>query len=368
MRSPLFFPSSATASAAIGRLRRSNGFEAVVKTRSKEKVVTLLDFLKVVDPSRTSLESIATSAIPISPDASLLEAIDLVLMSQAWSLIVKQSEKVLGVVSQLDMLKVVSSAPYLRDIPCGEVVDVDAPRVNTDDRLSTARTSMRKYGITYLPVVEGENFVGAISIRDLVFNLLQPKKSSTWGSRGGESAGPWRMPVKSVMDRSPFTAERTTPLSKVLETLGNGVKDGCVVVEGSKVLGVIGPREVLSVLLRFMPKEEPRIYIIGLPEFGDFATLKTAKDKLARTVSRIFDLRQTVVEVMIDVEQKKRQGKRTLYEVRARVYSPSRLINVSAQGWYLSKAIDDICKRLDRRRSRVKRRPDREPRLYMKGS
>ena len=141
-----------------------------------------------------------------------------------------------------------------------------------------------------------------------------------------------------------------------------------MVVEGSKVLGVIGPREALSALLRFMPKEEPRIYIIGLPEFGDFATLKTAKDKLARTVSRIFDLRQTVVEVMIDVEQKKRQGKRTLYEVRARVYSPSRLINVSAQGWYLSKAIDDICKRLDRRRSRVKRRPDREPRLYMKGS
>ncbi len=368
MRSPLIFPSSTTASTVIGRLRRSNGFEAVVKTRSKEKVVTLLDLLKVVDPRRTSLESIARSAIPISPDATLLEAVDLVLMNQAWSLIIKQYEKVLGVVSQLDILNAVSNAPYLQDIPCGEVMNVDVPRVNADDRLSTARTSMRRYGITYLPVVEGESIIGAISIRDMVFNLLQPKKSATWGSRGGESAGTWRMPVKSVMDRSPFTVEQTTPLSKVLETLGNGAKDGCVVVEGSKVLGVIGPREVLSVLLRFMPEEEPRIYIIGLPEFGDFADLKTAKDKLARTVERIFDLRQTVVEVMIDIKQGKRQGKRTLYEVRARIYSPSRLINVSAQGWYLSKVIDDICKRLDRRRSRVKRRPDREPRLYMKGS
>ena len=73
---------------------------------------------------------------------------------------------------------------------------------------------------------------------------------------------------------------------------------------------------------------------------------------------RVFDkwlsFHEEVLEVVIDVKRRKRKGGRTLYQAAARIYSPAKRLSVTAQGWYLSEAFDNLCRRLDRVLERVK--------------
>lgn len=356
VRSPPIFSSSDKVSALIGVLHRLGAYEAIIEARSKPKLITLLDLLKALDPERTSIGKIARSAVPISPEAPILEAADLMIMNEAWSLIVKRGDEVLGVVSQLDVLSALSRHHLLQDVSCGEIMRSDPPRVSTEDKLSTARSIMRRKSLFYLPVVRGKHLVGGLSIEDLVFNMLQPRESATRGDRGGGDARTWSIPVKSVMDRSPIRVSGNYPASEALNRMLNMKKNACIVEENSKPLGVITPREVVFTLLKLKPEEEPRIYVLGLPEAGDFLELKTAEDKLVRTFDRIFKRHKPIVEVVIDIKQKKVHGERALYRISARIYFPGRILNVSAQGWYLSKALDELCRKLSRMRSKERRR------------
>lgn len=359
VRSPPVFSSSDKVSALIGELRRLGAYEALVESGSKPKLITLLDLLKASDPERTSIGKIARAAVPISFEAPILEAADLMAMNEAWSLIVKRGDEVLGVISQLDLVSALSRHHLLQDVSCGEIMRSDPPRVSAEDKLSKARSIMRKMDLPYLPVVRDESLVGGLSIEDLVFNMLQPRESATRGDRGGGDSRIWSIPVKSVMDRSPIRVGRDHPASEALERMLSMKKNACMVEEASRLLGVITPRELISTLLRFKPEEEPRIYVLGLPEAGDFLELKTAEDKLARTFDRVFKRHKPIVEVVIDIKRKKIRGERALYRVSARIYFPGRILNVSAQGWYLSRVLDDLCRKLSRMRSRERRRPPR---------
>jgi len=359
IRPPLIFSTDDKVSALIGELRRSGAYEAVIESRSKPRLITLLDLLKASDPERTLIGKIARSAVPINFEAPILEAADLMIMNEAWCLIAKRNEEVLGVISQLDILSALSKRHLLQDISCEEIMRSEPPCVSAEDKLSTARSIMRNRSLSYLPVVKDGSLVGGLSIKDLVFNLIQPRERATRGDRGGGDSRIWSIPVKSVMDRSPIRVSRDYPVSEAIERILNMEKNACIVEENSKPLGIITPREVISTLLKFKPEKEAHIYVLGLPEAGDFLELKTAEDKLVRTFDRIFKRHKPIVEVMIDIKRRKIRGERAMYQVNARIYFPGRILNVSAQGWYLSKVIDDLCRRLSRMRSRERRRPPR---------
>ncbi len=347
MRPPLIFSSDDKVSALIGELRRSGAHEAIVESRKKPRFITLIDLLKVSDPERTSLGKIAGFAIPIDPEAPVLEAADLMFMSRAWSLIAKRGDDVLGVISQLDIFNSLSDSYLPQNISCGEVMNTEIPHVEASYKLSAARSTMRKRDLIYLPVMEGEKIVGSLSIGDLVFNMLQPRKSARRGDRVGGGIKAWSIPVKSVMNRSPTLVDKDLPLSKALQRMKNLGENACIVHEDLKPLGTVTPREVISIFLRLKPEKRPRIYVLGLPEAGDFLELKTTEDKLARTFDRIFKRYKPIVEVVIDVKRKRIRGERALYQVSARVYLPGRILTLSAKGWYLSKVFDKLCRKLE---------------------
>ncbi|MCD6312965.1 MAG: CBS domain-containing protein, partial [Thaumarchaeota archaeon] len=114
IRSPPIFSSSDKVSALIGELRRLGAYEALIESGSKPKLITLLDLLKAPDPERTSIGKIARSAVPINFEAPILEAADLMIMNEAWSLIAKRGDEVLGVISQLDIVSALSKRHLLQ--------------------------------------------------------------------------------------------------------------------------------------------------------------------------------------------------------------------------------------------------------------
>ena len=358
MRKPIIFPSDAKASTLLGELRRLNRFEALVESRSKTRIVTLLDLLKVSNPSRTLIGRIARSAIPIASEAPIMEALDLMIVCRSWGLVIKEGGEVLGIVSQYDIVDRLSKM-HVISASCGEVMKADVVSVEADDRLSKARSIMRGHDLPYLPVLEDGRLRGGLSIEDLVFNMIQPRESMGREDRSGASSRLWSIKVRSVMDRSPLIVDEAYPASKALERMLARNKRACLIAKDSRLLGILTPREVISHLLKSKPRSEPLIYVIGLPRAGDFVELEEVEAKLKRTLDKIFRQFKPIAEVVIDIKRRKIRGERAMYQVNARIYFPGRILNVSAQGWYLSKVIDDLCRRLSRMRSRERRRPPR---------
>jgi CBS domain-containing protein len=118
---------------------------------------------------RHLLANKGTAIYAITPEAPVLEAIKLMAERRVGALMVMQGEQLLGVVSERDYARKVilqgrsSADTAVRDIMSGTPLSVgpdtdvfDCMRMCTDSR------------VRHLPVVEGEQVVGVISIGDLV--------------------------------------------------------------------------------------------------------------------------------------------------------------------------------------------------------
>jgi CBS domain-containing protein len=115
------------------------------------------------------LESKGSTVFSIAPDAPVLEAIKHMAEHRVGALLVMRGDQLIGVVSERDYARKVilqgrsSSQTAVSDIMSSEPVTVgpdtdvvDCMRLCTDGR------------IRHLPVVEGKQVVGVISIGDLV--------------------------------------------------------------------------------------------------------------------------------------------------------------------------------------------------------
>ncbi len=348
--SPLIFSSTDTVSSLLGRMIDDDAQEALVKYRRKIGLVVVGDLLRVSHPNRTLLGRIARNIMHIAPESTILKAVDLMVTNKAWALLVrKERGDITGIISQLDIMKTMTESSDLQKITCKEAMKTPVVCINLDEKISSARSIMNKHDVSYLPVIdEGEELIGVITARDILSNLIQPKESVTRGSRGGNIVRMWDIPVKGLMNRHPLTARQEDSLLEVVRDLKNHRKDVCIVEENSKVLGIITPTEIISLLLKFKAEERMRVYIIGLMELGDFQDIATAQDKIIRVINKAYDFHQDIVEIVVDVKRRRKSGRRTLYQVAARVYLLTELITVTAQGWYLSKAFDNLCRKLDR--------------------
>ncbi len=350
---PRFSPNE-TVSSLIGVLRELESYEAIVEYDSRVDLVTLDDLLSVVNPNSTAIKNVSSSSIPIPSEASLLTAADLMATNKVWALIVKLGKEVLGTISQKDIVKVMPAYSILSNTSCGQLIGEPAKILDINDKISTARKVMQKSRVSCLIVVDGDRLRGVITARELVLNLLQPGESRTRGERGGEAIRLWNLPVKSIMDENPLVFSSDDPASKALNAFKRSNKLACVIVDDSRPIGLITHRELISMLLKFKVKEEPRTYVIGLPGLEGESELEVVQSKLLRVMKRGFGIHRGISEVVIDVKRMKRSGGRRLYKITARVYMPNKLLTISAEAWSLMESFDKLCRRLDRRFSREK--------------
>lgn len=113
----------------------------------------------------------------ITPDAPVIEAVRLMAQKGIGALLVMEGNRLAGILSERDyarkiVLKDRSSATTpVRDIMTAELVTV-APTVTVEQCLELV-TNRR---IRHLPVVEGDEVMGVISIGDLVKSVIEQQR------------------------------------------------------------------------------------------------------------------------------------------------------------------------------------------------
>lgn len=98
--------------------------------------------------------------------------------------------------------------------------------IGQDEPLTVAHQLMRAHAIRHLPVMDGDELVGLVSLRDLhLFETL-------------DGVDPRRVAVREAMSNETYAVEPRATLREVTAHMANHKLGSAVVVEAGKVVGI----------------------------------------------------------------------------------------------------------------------------------
>jgi CBS domain-containing protein len=105
----------------------------------------------------------------VPPEASVYEALEVMAEHDIGALMVLSEGELSGIFSERDYArKVILSGKASRDTTVGEIMNSPAITVDSSDGIDQCMHLMSKHRIRHLPVVDGDEIEGMISIGDVV--------------------------------------------------------------------------------------------------------------------------------------------------------------------------------------------------------
>lgn len=125
--------------------------------------------MKTTHPISSVLFHKPSSVWSIAPDATVFEAIQLMADKNIGALLVMSDGKLVGVFTERDYArKVALLGKNSRGTRVWEIAPKEVITVSPDDSVEDCMKLMTEKRVRHLPVVEGSNVVGVVSIGDLV--------------------------------------------------------------------------------------------------------------------------------------------------------------------------------------------------------
>jgi CBS domain-containing protein len=127
---------------------------------------------------RQLLEAKSPSTHTIAPDAPVLDALRLMAEHGIGAVLVMEGRRLVGILSERDYArKVVLHGRSSADTPVRDIMSVDvttATLLDTSDKCMQWMTDRR---IRHLPVMDGDDVVGIVSIGDLVKAVIEDQQA-----------------------------------------------------------------------------------------------------------------------------------------------------------------------------------------------
>ena len=123
------------------------------------------------------LEHKAAQVLSVTADDSVLHAIGVMAKYHVGALLVMQSDKLLGVMSERDYArKVILNGRASHDTTVGEIMSAPVISVGLDDTVHRCMEIMTEKHIRHLPVLSAGKVVGVLSIGDLVKAVIDEQR------------------------------------------------------------------------------------------------------------------------------------------------------------------------------------------------
>ena len=114
----------------------------------------------------------------IAPDATVYGALQMMAEKNVGALLVISGDQVAGILSERDCIRKVdlqgqtSRLTKVKDIMTSDVITVQVT-----EKIEDCMTTMIEKNIRHLPVYEGEQLLGMISVRDVLKEMIEVQKS-----------------------------------------------------------------------------------------------------------------------------------------------------------------------------------------------
>jgi CBS domain-containing protein len=110
--------------------------------------------------------------LTVSPDVSLTEVAERMVSRDVGAALVTQGERLVGILTERDVLRAVARGTS-ESTAVADLMTSDPETMEPDESTEHAAVLMIHGGFRHLPIVEGEEVVGMLSIRDLMRVVLE---------------------------------------------------------------------------------------------------------------------------------------------------------------------------------------------------
>jgi CBS domain-containing protein len=115
----------------------------------------------------------------ISPEATVFEAIQMMADKNVGALLVTAEGKLIGIISERDYSrKVILKGRSSKETPVREILSGHIIFVTPDHTVEDCMRLMTEHRVRHLPVLEGEQIAGVVSIGDLVNWIIGAQNSA----------------------------------------------------------------------------------------------------------------------------------------------------------------------------------------------
>jgi CBS domain-containing protein len=117
------------------------------------------------------------SNITVTPDATVLEALKIMAEKNIGSVVVMENDAYLGLFTERDYArKVILHGKSSSDLKVGEIMSEYLPKVSPNNTVEECMEIMTNHNIRYIPVFQDDEYVGVISIIDVVKETMLEQK------------------------------------------------------------------------------------------------------------------------------------------------------------------------------------------------
>ena len=241
----------------------------VVKDGKLVGIVTRQDVLK--NPNEEQIALLMTrNPFTIGPDASIAEASRLMLTKKIRRLPVVEGEKLVGIISVADIVRVIADMDITE--PIGDYIADETVAVWDETPLSVVGRIMELANVKAVPVLNTElELVGLMTDRDLINAAIIEDNTVDSDLSLGADEDEWtwegmrdtlklyysvskislpKRPVKEVMVKGVITAARNSTVSECAGVMSKNKFDQLPVVSArGKLVGLLFDRNLLKVLV-----------------------------------------------------------------------------------------------------------------------
>lgn len=126
---------------------------------------------------RQLMDSKPAEIIAIGPDAPVYDAIRLMGERSVGALLVMEGPSLVGILSERDYArKIVLKGRSSRDTPVRDIMTAQVQTVGPGDSIDHCMQLVTNSRIRHLPVLEGQQVVGVLSIGDLVKAVIEMQR------------------------------------------------------------------------------------------------------------------------------------------------------------------------------------------------
>ena len=111
--------------------------------------------------------------VSVAPEDSVSEAIARMVAENVGSVAVCDGSRLAGILTERDILRLAAEAAPMGEIRVDEVMTTNVVTVSADADILAAARLMGERRVRHLPVVEGDNLLGLVGIRDVLGALTE---------------------------------------------------------------------------------------------------------------------------------------------------------------------------------------------------
>ncbi len=120
-----------------------------------------------------------TLNIIISPDEPVLNALKVMAERNIGSVVVMKNGKYIGLITERDYArKVILHGKNSTELTVGEIMSEYLPKASLESTIEDCMEIMTNHNIRYLPVFEKDEFIGVVSIIDVVKETIFLQKNT----------------------------------------------------------------------------------------------------------------------------------------------------------------------------------------------